>query len=1107
MILHPAVSEISVRRDRVAEAIAKGHLTPDVSRYMHHGWAHILKFEGSPSLAFPSIGNFDGADGDDTLYYVITTNVEDRDGDIVRPLGANLKNYAPNPVVFFGHQEKPIPIGVCRSSADEIMVYPKEDQVTAGICFDREDPDADFIYGKCRRKILNATSIAFVPIEAWRRDDVRKARTHSEQQGQLGWYFNQWDMTELSIVGVPSNPNAVGLEKDLQGACRDVFDREKSFMSMSLQKAWQPYVAQAKGCFAGWCPIPGDEKDIGGGVVLKAVKTCSCDDCTAGKACGCAKAVWPWSGKSEEIKRRRLEQLDRLVASGEGEPDDYQELTDLKRDLGVQKSAKKSRHPFEVRQSGEDWFVYDGGTKVSDALDSREEAEGYAAALWQEQNKSTSKAMRRAEFERLWNGAPTEQQLDRAASELSRTSREDIEELAGIAGVRGGWEEVYDALERRSKMKSVKTKDVPCPRCKGEGTIKISGEEQQCPRCNGAGVMFAASKAATQADLDSPGLPGRKVNPEEKAIGESDGRIGGYTVPPGGVQSDKDQEQLDDPQPEGWATCESCHGDGNCGACGGVGEGCDECGGSGECGACAGEGHVEKGLASDRTSSVLQQGNKWWVVYSGTKLGPFSSQAEAEKYRQELVQKSKGQKYKQLEEPPKPSTPQVLAALYSHAKAEAAYIDQLDDQFKDTLADYRRQQLDERMASLKAMFRTTERDDEDLEKLCKEFEEGVDNKGFESTGPDSVVEPGEAGMVEQGQIPDTELEDTMKQDIADAAGAYTEDDPEEKADAPFNKAAPGTEEWAEEEMQEPEHKAGNPGDEVDEGPTVYNKEDDESEEKAPGEICMCGAEIPEGATECPGCGAPVEKAEEPLDDVPVEMAMDEEVETPVDDIPKDSDPSTEEILERYQHPKSHKWATRKHRVSKSLLPFLKYRKAANGQKYLVRSTRKGDIVQGNDGEDPTISCPECGATNYADSDKCKSCGAVLRKKALDDSEVKSLTTKLASAIDDLKSLFKARETPKHFKPALKHIADQLWYVGKALTDKGKEQKQGGSGSELNDKGKEQRTGGKGSELKDKGEQQGKTPTKSNGRKVSPVVERKLQETLAKLKRFGVLNGR
>ena len=1278
MILHPVVSEISSRRDRLIEAVAKGHLTPELTRYARPGWAYILKETGTPTLAYPSVGNYE-SEADGAITYVITTDDEDRDGDIVRPMGCQLKNYSKNPVVFFGHREKPIPIGVCRSPDGRITVFPEENRVLAAIHFDREDPDADFIYGKCRRKVLNATSVAFVPIEAWRRNDVRKARQHSENSGQPGWHFNLWDMTELSVVGVPSNQNAVGLEKDLMGACRDVWDRERREMSPQLQKAWQPYVAQAKGCWGGWCPLPGDEKDIGGGVVLKAVKKSSLGKEPSvdsgdrpGEVLNTLKSadpdpemdlaadvqkigaelaahtdpapmpgygqifrgpdnqLWYVGGDGDEdgfvdLVQEKLQPLTAGEVTYEAEtfpPEDegWEQLYPEQKlhkacscdDCAEGKACgcvKKSRHPFDVKQSGENWFVYDGDEKVGGPFESRMAAEDFAAGLWREQESGAMRAEKAKAPQKYQVG----QKVDVGGS------MEDAEIIRVVGYVRGSWMYQIEyhvpgdppgkrhqqpwmenqirakagkravgksaskglvhtrskgASEARERLVQAKFDDTQLRRIvREEPTVERALERAErevrtgswynC-RTSGGGeferiieplVRRAYSehpeKSMTQADLDSPGVPGRSTNPEEKpakALSQSDGRVGGYAVPP---------ENLDDTQPPGWAACEGCHGSGSCEACGGTGtfggeEECPECGGSGECGECAGEGHVEKQVcmksrATDMAGKAFGEGDR-----VRTPNGPGTvtqievrmigsniqgrdatvtvklDSGKTARFSETAINVEKSARRKQLDqESPKPSAPQVLAALYSHAKAEATYLDGLGEEHKGSLADYRRQQVEERMDMLKYQFSRAAGEEDDLEKMCKDFEQEHDK------AIDYGVEPGEAGLVEQGQVPPPEEEEpqlsekqrrkgrTMKQNQVPAEGAYVEDEP-------FDKAAPGTDEWAEEEeakahtaTQSGELDARNTykrdpsdthneqelrgsgraygykGQELEEYVRAYINawrqasqskavEDEELieepivEEKASGGVCMCGMEVPDGASECPGCGAPVEKTDEvPVDEGEALLEDKDVVDDPVVEevaSPPEAavtDPSAEEILERYQHPKSHKWATRKWLVNKSLLPFLKHRVAANGRKYLVRAKQ-----------------------------------AEKPKEELDDDEVKSLTTKLAGAIDDLKSLVRAKDLPRQYKAGLKHVADQIWYVGKALTDKGKEQKNGGSGSELSDKGKEQRDGGKGSELSDKGEQQGKTPTKGhrNGRPVSAAVEKKFLETMAKVQRFGVFNG-
>jgi hypothetical protein len=255
LLFHPAYLDVAERAGRIQKALRDGSLSERDTAFLAEAYAYRYKEGvlglGHTGAAEPaSEGEFEDPY---TLSFVITRLQEDRDGDVVLPLGCRLGNFEKSPVWFFGHQEWAVPIGTARNKRhDRLYVWPQEDLIRAACRFDEEDPDAMFIHGKVKRGFLNATSMSFVPIEAYKRDTVHEKAVPHEGRSQrpLGWLFKAYDLTEISIVGVGSNA----------GAIRDALDQEKSFISPRLQKGMMAYAAQAKGCWNGWCPCPPCEK-------------------------------------------------------------------------------------------------------------------------------------------------------------------------------------------------------------------------------------------------------------------------------------------------------------------------------------------------------------------------------------------------------------------------------------------------------------------------------------------------------------------------------------------------------------------------------------------------------------------------------------------------------------------------------------------------------------------------------------------------------------------------------------------------------------------------------------------------------------------------------
>jgi hypothetical protein len=148
--------------------------------------------------------------------FVATAETVDRDGDVVRVQGVNTDEWeragAP---VFFGHQSHPYPIGSCidpESGSFDWWPDPDRGLVRCRIHFDTGDPVGRFCARKVSLGLMRAVSVAFVPRRAHRRDahSSKAGAYHDHPAGAPpGWDFEEADMTELSLVGVGSNPLAL----------------------------------------------------------------------------------------------------------------------------------------------------------------------------------------------------------------------------------------------------------------------------------------------------------------------------------------------------------------------------------------------------------------------------------------------------------------------------------------------------------------------------------------------------------------------------------------------------------------------------------------------------------------------------------------------------------------------------------------------------------------------------------------------------------------------------------------------------------------------------------------------------------------------------------
>lgn len=125
---------------------------------------------------------------------IATTPTVDRVGDIVDPMGAVFRG----PVKLHLYHKHDLPVG--------LVTFGKPTK--AGIPFSASIPDVreegtvrervNEAWHSVKYKLLDAVSIGFSILE----DGV-------EVKADGGYHFKRWEMLELSLVGVPANPDAV----------------------------------------------------------------------------------------------------------------------------------------------------------------------------------------------------------------------------------------------------------------------------------------------------------------------------------------------------------------------------------------------------------------------------------------------------------------------------------------------------------------------------------------------------------------------------------------------------------------------------------------------------------------------------------------------------------------------------------------------------------------------------------------------------------------------------------------------------------------------------------------------------------------------------------
>jgi HK97 family phage prohead protease len=155
------------------------------------------------------------SDEDRTVEFIASKEVVDRDREIIKVKGIDLKSYKKNPVVLFAHNKFGLPIG------KTINITKTKDTLKMKVQFAtaEEYAFADTIYRLVKGGYLNAVSIGFMPdYEKIEYDDKKRTRI-----------FNSVEMFELSVVPVPANQEALTTGKSVEKALEDKVIDEDEF--------------------------------------------------------------------------------------------------------------------------------------------------------------------------------------------------------------------------------------------------------------------------------------------------------------------------------------------------------------------------------------------------------------------------------------------------------------------------------------------------------------------------------------------------------------------------------------------------------------------------------------------------------------------------------------------------------------------------------------------------------------------------------------------------------------------------------------------------------------------------------------------------------------
>lgn len=139
-----------------------------------------------------------------TVRFKVSSEVVDRDGDILIAKGCDFTNFAKNPQFLAFHNYHEYPLGIPKNwgiEGDAVycdVYFPTlKELATDAEQASEKAKLVDFTYHCYKTGMLNAVSVGFIP---------KDAVPNKETGGSL---ISEWELLEFSAVSVPANQDAV----------------------------------------------------------------------------------------------------------------------------------------------------------------------------------------------------------------------------------------------------------------------------------------------------------------------------------------------------------------------------------------------------------------------------------------------------------------------------------------------------------------------------------------------------------------------------------------------------------------------------------------------------------------------------------------------------------------------------------------------------------------------------------------------------------------------------------------------------------------------------------------------------------------------------------